>query len=481
MDEITTVPGRLTGKDEMNLADFAIGVIRLSGDKEDHKTSLTRSQTIKTKQGLLKQEWIVTASGQYGFPQPADDDILLGLIHLASEENFSHQTVSFSRYALCKLMGWVNKGKNYERIEAALHRLTGIRINAKQSFYDSGRKEYVSKVFGVIDSFQISSQRGRLSFARLSDDLWASIQCNNIKPIDLATYYGLRSPIARRLYRFLDKRRLNRSSFELELESLAQVNIGLSSSTRVYPSQFKQTLSAPHRELEKIGFLSSVNYVLGNNKAWRVRYTFQKESQSKEALAPTPVALDFVNEIEATSGATSEEQALIQRGISAKVASALAAEHAARLPDLLDFYDFVMRKRPGYWSNPVGWLVQAIREDYTIPKDFLDYVPRKKRELLEADKRRAAQKIQEREEREQKLEQFRHQRLEALSKEERAELSAFVRSESTWMAKLAPDHPALRGALIDALESGTWRAFQQLQLQSLLKSSVPGVHYRLMT
>src|SRR5690606_15584483 len=110
------------------------------------------------------------------------------------------------------------------------------------------------------------------------------IQCNNIKPIDLATYYGLRSPIARRLYRFLDKRRLNRSSFELELESLAQVNIGLSSSTRVYPSQFKQTLSAPHRELEKIGFLSSVNYVLGNNKAWRVRYTFQKEGQSKETL-----------------------------------------------------------------------------------------------------------------------------------------------------------------------------------------------------
>jgi hypothetical protein len=114
----------------------------------------------------------------------------------------------------------------------------------------------------------------------------------------------------------------------------------------------------------------------------------------------------------------------------------------------------------------VGWLVQAIREDYTIPNEFLDYVPREKRELLEADRRRAAQKIQEREEREQKLEQCRHQRLEALSKEERAELSAFVRSESTWMAKLAPDHPALRGALIDALESGTWRAFQQLQMQS---------------
>jgi len=463
MDEIKpALPVRLTGKDEMNLADFAIGVIRLSGDKEESQSSLSRSQTIKTSQGLLKQEWIVTASGQHGFPQPADDDVLLGLIHLASEADFRNQTISFSRYGLCKLMGWVNKGKNYERIESALHRLTGIRINAKQSFYDGGRKEYVSKVFGVIDSFQISSHRDRLSYARLSDEIWASIQCNNLKPIDLAAYYGLRSPIAKRLYRFLDKRRLNRNSFELELDSLAQVNIGLTSSTRVYPSQLKQSLNAPHRELEKIGFLSSFKYILGNNKAWRVRYNFQRQGSLQET--PSAPALPKEKPVSQVT-ATPEEQALVQRGISNRIASTLVAEHAERLPDLLDFYDFVMTHRPGYWTNPVGWLVQAIREDYTIPKDFQDYVPREQRERLEADKRKIAQQIQEREEREQKLQQVRHQRFESLTPKELAELASFVRSQSPWTAKLAPDHPALRAAHIDALESGSWRASQQLQLQ----------------
>lgn len=466
MDDINPdLPVRLTGKDEMNLADFAIGVIRLSGDKEESQTSLTRTQTIKTGQGLLKQEWIVTASGQHGFPQPADDDVLLGLIHLASEENFSHQTVSFSRYGLCKLMGWVNNGRNYERVESALHRLTGIRINAKQSFYDGERKEYVSKVFGVIDSFQISSHRDSLSYARLSDDLWTSIQCNNIKPIDLATYYRLRSPIARRLYRFLDKRRLNKSSFELELESLAQVNIGLASSTRVYPSQIKQSLTAPHRELEKIGFLSNVKYFLGNNKAWRVKYTFAKESSLKSKTTPEVAAPAVSPTAPVREPASPQEKALMERGIAGKVASGLVAEHGDRLPDLLDFYDFVMRKRPSYWTNPVGWLVQAIREDYTIPKDFQDYVPRQQREKLEADKRLIAQQILDREEREQKREQERHHRLESLSSKELAELAAFTRSQSPWIAKLAPDHPAMKAALTDALESGTWRAAQQLQLQ----------------
>lgn len=199
--------------------------------------------------------------------------------------------------------------------------------------------------------------------------IWASIQCNNLKPIDLAAYYGLRSPIAKRLYRFLDKRRLNRNSFELELDSLAQVNIGLTSSTRVYPSQLKQSLNAPHRELEKIGFLSSFKYILGNNKAWRVRYNFQRQGSLQET--PSAPALPKEKPVSQVT-ATPEEQALVQRGISNRIASTLVAEHADRLPDLLDFYDFVMTHRPGYWTNPVGWLVQAIREDYTIPKDFQD-------------------------------------------------------------------------------------------------------------
>lgn len=455
MDETKPgLQGRLTGKDEMNLADFAIGIIRLSNDKEDHQTSITRAQTIKTGQGLLRQEWIVTASGQYGFPQPSDDDILLALIHLASECDFRHQTVPFSRYSLCKLMGWVNKGKNYERIEAALHRLTGIRINAKQSFYDGARKEYVSKVFGVIDSFQISTTRSQLSYARLSDDLWTSIQCNNIKPIDLATYYGLRSPIARRLYRFLDKRRLNKNSFELELESLAQVNIGLTSSTRVYPSQMKQSLNAPHRELEKIGFLSGVTYVLGNNKAWRVRYSFPKEG-----AAAVPHKLP--KEKKATSSPQAE--ALVLRGVSHKVAQELAG--ASRLPEVLDFYDFVLQRHPGYWTNPIGWLVQAVREDYAIPKDFQDYVPKDKRDLFEADKQRLAEELREREAKAQQVEQARHERLNALSSADREQLLSFVRSQSPWIAKLKPDHPALRAALADALESGSWDAAKQLQLQ----------------
>lgn len=454
MDDPNAIPTRLTGKDEMNLADFAIGIIRLSADKDGQQksTSINREQTIKTPQGLLTQEWIVTASGEYGFPQPCDDDVLLGLIHLAAEDRFAHQAVSFSRYGLCKLMGWVNKGQNYDRIEGALHRLSGVKINAKHSFYDGSRKQYVSKVFGIIDGFRVSESRGHSkensSFARFSDDLWASIQCNNVKPIDLDTYYALRSPIAKRLYRFLDKRRLNRQSFELELEPLALVNLGLTSPTRAYPSQLKQTLTTPHKELLAIGFLSNVTFLLGSNKAWRVRYTFASSGAGalKRLSAPKKGVVT----------ATEEEMWLVQRGIAGKVAAQLAREHRERIPALLDFYDFVTKKHAGHWKNPIGWLVQAIREGYAVPQDFVDYVPKEKRDLFEADKRRVAELHQQREVAAQELVEARTQRWAAFSEQEREELAAFVRMKSSWLRKLAPDHPAIKAAMTDALDSGEW-------------------------
>lgn len=457
---------KVAGKDEMNLADFAISVI---SDRaiEDQPSSLVRRQTVKTPQGLLEQEWQVTCAKQWGYPQPSDDDVLLGLIHLACEEKLKSQTVSFSRYGLCKLMGWSNKGQNYARVEGALQRLAGVKINAKHSFYDGRRKAYVSKVFGVIDSFSICEKRAgdpnSKSYAKFSDELWESIQANNLKPLDLQTYYQLRSPIAKRLYRFLDKRRLNRASFELELEALCSVNIGLSGSTRTYPSQLKQSLAAPHRELVKLGFLSEVRFFKGSNSAWRVRYSFSpQKTGSKELENVPPVRLPETRATSKSQATPREEELwLIQRGVSQAVAQQLVATQADRIPEILDFYDFVRVKSPGYWKNPIGWLVSAVREGYHIPVDFEDYVPRAQREALAKEKQMMARQQEEKRERAVQVQEARLVRLSELSETERGSLVDFVRSMPAYR-KVAEDHPAFRGALLEALDSDAWRQRQFL-------------------
>jgi len=430
------------GKDEMNLADFAIGII---GSDTTLKT-IERSQIIKTAEIRLEQHWLVTGSAKWGLPQSIDDDILLGLFYIASEDKFRSQTIQFSRYGLCQIMGWSRCGKNYERVEDGLRRLSTVKIEARQSFFDGRSKKYVSRVFGLLDSYTLvecsKSESQNRSSVRFSDVIWSSIEAENLKKIDLKIYYSLRSPIAKRLYRFLDKRRAKKTTFDLELESLASMNLGLSGETRRYPSQLKQTLDRAHQELEKIGFLKDYSYFKGSNGNWRVRYNF-----SKETLAlPEPQVCMQETPME-------EEMLLIQRGVTGKRARELAKRKPDRIHDLVDFFDFVQKHEPGYLVNPVGWLIRAIEDDYTIPVDFPGYLPPTQRQRLEKDKelvreRKRKAELEEKLEQEQVLQSV--LKVDELPTEEFQRLAQRTRATHSWLQRIPDDHPAFRAAVLDA-------------------------------
>ena len=431
----------MIGKDEMNLADFAIGMI---GSDTEMKT-IERSQVIKTAESRLEQSWLITGSAKWGLPQPSDDDVLLALFYIASEDQFRSQTVPFSRYGLCKIMGWSRCGKNYERVEDGLRRLSTVKIEARQSFFDGRSKKYVSRVFGLLDSYTLiecsKTENLDRSSARFSDVLWSSIEAENLKKIDLKTYYSLRSPIAKRLYRFLDKRRAKRTVFDLELETLAAMNLGLSSETRRYPSQLKQTLDRAHVELKKIGLIKDCSYFKGSNGNWRVSYTFGKD-------------LPVIGFTEADSSATprEEEMLLVQRGVAGQRARELASKKVDRIHEVVDFFDFVQKSHPGHFVNPVGWLIRAIEDDYTIPTDFPGYLNPAQRSQLEKDKelarqRRAKTESQEEDRRTQVRESL--FKVDELTSDEFQRIAKLARSSQAWLQRLADDHPAFRAAVLD--------------------------------
>jgi hypothetical protein len=451
----------LVGKDEMNLADFAIGII---GSGTELKT-IERSQVIKTSESRLEQSWSVTGSAKWGLPQPCDDDILLALFYLASEKRFQMQNVIFSRYGLCQIMGWSRCGKNYEKIEDGLRRLSTVKIEARQSFFDGHSKNYVSRVFGILDGYTIS-ECSRLknlerSSARFSDVIWKSVEAENLKRIDLKIYYSLRSPIAKRLYRFLDKRRAKKPSFDLELDSLASMNLGLSSETRRFPSQIKQTLDRAHKELEKIGFLKLATYFKGSNGRWRVRYTFGKDlgqnfqETSALKIEPTdtpPPRIASACAISSNQETPLEERALTERGVSCKRARELALAKPNRILDLIDFYDFVLSNQPSYWQNPVGWLIRAVEDGYIIPIDFPGYQPPAQRKRLEKDKemlreRKRLAELKDVVEREEVRKSIAV--VDELPPEDFIRLAALTRSAHSWLKKIPDDHPAFRAAVLD--------------------------------
>lgn len=452
----------LIGRDEMNLAEFALG---LASDRNPKGLkTVERCQVIPMKDGrMLEQQWIVTGSDKFGLPRAGDDDVLLGLLKLAADQQFASHKVYFSRYELISLLNWPLNGKSYDRLQEALDRLSGVRIVAKNSFWDNEKKSYISLNFGIVDEYQIlENRRGQraveqmnmpFTYVSFSDKLFKSIQAKNIKRLDLNFYYSLNSSVSKRLYRFLTKRQRARHTFEIELMALASVNVGLDLGQRKYVSQIKQNLDNGHQELVDRSFLKEWSYRWSESReAWFVQYTFTDSQQNDEqpsieieapALALPPSEIELVNQ-------------LVKRGFSARVAQKLVADHKDRVAAKLDLYDHLLQANsPLVKRNPLGWLRKAIEEDYQgQPKAYKVQQERQK----DADREQIARELaqqQERDDQERLTELITH--YHSLGHAEQQTLLEEARTRLNFLApdkrrRMDVDSPILRAVLCTVIE-----------------------------
>ena len=201
----------ITSKDEMNLVEFPF--ILLSKRNEDQKTIEFTDWTTANGE-TAKREWVVTGSDKYGLPTASDEELYIALMKVSKDMDFQSRRVSIVRYQLAKLMGWRLDGKSYERIEQGLDRLSGVRIKAKNAFWDNEKKKYVTVNFGVIDDYylydekpgkkrDIAQEELPISNFSWNEVLFNSFKAGNIKTIDAEFYFTLKSPITKRLYRVL--------------------------------------------------------------------------------------------------------------------------------------------------------------------------------------------------------------------------------------------------------------------------------------
>src|SRR5262249_20903866 len=119
-----------------------------------------------------------------------------------------------------------------------------------------------SKTFHVIESLDLKGKdRDGPDDSRCSltwnEVLFQSFEANNLKTLDLDTYFLLKRPAARQAYRFLDKRFWHTSRREFDLRVFACEHVGLS---RCHDSaQLKRALGPVFRDLEDIGFLEAMS------------------------------------------------------------------------------------------------------------------------------------------------------------------------------------------------------------------------------
>ncbi len=383
------------GRDHLNLAEFPISVLQRQQptDEQGRKLDTISYESSRYNADLgrrVRQTVTLTTNSKYGLPTPADENLILALLAVAKRANdFNDPKVEFTPRQLFTIMGWEPNGRSYERLRDVLRRLKALTITYQNSWWDKEHRQYEEEIaVSLLDHYRIVRQvSGKKTAAsipqsriRWSDTFFQSLRSGSLKRLNLDQFFALGLPTSQRLYRFLDKHFYYSSNHEFDLRELACGHVGLSTDYDI--GELKRRLRPAIEELEAAAFIEPLSDAQRFRKTkpgvWRI--LFQKKL-AKTVAIPAPSGL----EVELTS-----------RGITTSTAKELVNAHStSKIQEKLELFDWLKSRNDDRISrNPAGWLVEAIKKDYSTPPDFKTKAQREEeaRHKQEADQARAAQR-----------------------------------------------------------------------------------------
>ena len=267
----------LFGRDEMNLVEFPFGPITASETKTFEVEHPVFDKALNRE---VNRKLLITGSDAFGPPRPIDDQVLMGMKALTYEAGFNSRRVEFSRYHLCRTLGWAPDGRSYQRLEDAFDRIAGTTLKFKDSWWDKGESEWKSKTFHLIEEVELCS-KDRLDRARMKNRksaqslcafvwgevIWKSFQDGYMKKMDMKMWRRIssqrRKEVPLRLYRILDKRFYRQSHVRFNVRQLCIGTLGVSS--HYAPSQMVRVIKRAADWLVECHFLREVRIDTGRN------------------------------------------------------------------------------------------------------------------------------------------------------------------------------------------------------------------------
>lgn len=328
------------------------------GDRNAGTGIMHFENELRTRDGnVMQQSWVVRAAHGRGLPGRYDQDVYVALMQLIDAKGLPPDGwVSFSVYELVELMGKRHSGREYGQVRESLQRLATTSVESKNAFYHKGRKAYISDTFSLLTEVKlaeyegIAGERKDRNRVHLSQYFVDSYRANYLKHIDARFYWSLSSPIAKRLYRLVDKKRGGRRSWEVELFSL-KARIPLSDYR--YASKVKEKLAPAHEELISKGFLKSVAYRKNEGGQEYAAYEITEDFHARRvAVASRSLSTDELFSV----------QRLQAEGMARETAEELVATHGtARVMHYVEALPHQKNIR-----NPAGWLRKAIESNYEL-------------------------------------------------------------------------------------------------------------------
>jgi hypothetical protein len=386
------------GRDELNLAEFPISAIGNRFDSTVKTLKFEDTAFDKASGEVIHRKLTITASDEYGLPSTADDEVLLGLLQLSRIQKFKSSTVVFTPYQLLKILGWQVSTHNYRRLRESINRWLGVTLHYENAWRDKNTGAWIDAGFHFIDFVEFHKPGHESALApdgysviRWNDLVFKNFREGNLKTLDFHRYRELKSGIAKRMFRFLDKRFYLRSRLSFELEAFACDKIGLTRPMKVSSSgvatldiaQIKRRLLPALQELQEARFIVSVPPELRFTKdtvgKWHIHF---EHSSPSEDSAPS---------VEAVEDISLNEGRLLSHGVVRSQAKRLVAEFdEERIERQLDALEYLLGRKDGAPENRAGWLVKAIEDDYGLPRGF------KTRQQLEREAKEKAERARDR-------------------------------------------------------------------------------------
>ena len=499
---------------ELNLA--RLPYFASSRTSAQKRKSIKYNRVIQQEDGELEIEWRVTADAEYGYPGPFAEAVHAAILDVITEDGLPCENpITFTFYDICNRLEIPSSGKNTTNIRRAIRSISSASIWADNAFVDKdGRRQtfYTNSVslydryIGYEEYDPETEERADINKIWLADFFLESLNSGNIRPIDFEYFKHIhdQSYVATKLYRHLGYRfagtfKHDNPYAKVDYDELASV---VDVKRRKYLSRAKQQLERAHQALKETSFIDKIDwhqekrsnaqnkFLMHYYPGDRARDEYQNgrlaidrksefslltsmsekaEDMQKEKYETDTESSAPEHNISTASGKTSSPMAheLEALGVTPERARELDQEYSEeRITRQLDHLEH-LSKQGNAPENVGGWLVSAIRKDYSTPDGFKTREERKAEKQARAKAAKRKRKKEQEEKRKRQEEKKRRQqldeRLEALSEDDQQvieeEIAERIRSDfSDWMRTLYetkefdPESPMHAGAYYDHLE-----------------------------
>ena len=317
---------------------------------------------------------------QLGLPTTADRDKYMAFMKIVTDRKARvgkiENPIGFTTYELLKHLGLTDAGFHYEEVNQFLERMVSTTIKSEYAVYFHGTKRYAKDIFHVFNRVVLTGQEApdgtaaQMNYVYLSDWQLENINANYTFPIDFNSYRKLRRDIAKALFGHLHTWFYASKGKPVE-RKYADLCELLDIQRWPHLSKARQILKPSLDELIAIGYFQS----------WDLVHTVD-ETDFKLVMVPGECILHLtrprLTTVAPSNGVSDPEmdkavKALVERGIREQDARRtlfdidLDKQHVL---DQVEWFDTQLERMGGGMTNPPGFLLTIIRDNWSVPRNF---------------------------------------------------------------------------------------------------------------